>query len=167
LRLCCGDYAAQDLMLPTNTIDMAGQRVGKFRVVGFATGTGHGARWLCQCECGSTRVYLTANLRRWQSITSIDSDFVVACEDCKKRECDARRVARTRLCKTVGPHFVPADVAPVRPREPQIKCSLCCGMSWRRRGVCPECKGEQLPERRVRAESVIGSAGAVCLAGIG
>lgn len=47
-----------------NFVDMTDQRVGMLVVLEFAgTARGHGAKWLCRCDCGNEKVVSRASLR--------------------------------------------------------------------------------------------------------
>jgi hypothetical protein len=42
--------------------DLTGVTFGRLTVVQRAPSTGRGARWLCKCECGNTRIVAGADL---------------------------------------------------------------------------------------------------------
>jgi hypothetical protein len=50
---------------PSNKIDMVGRKYGRLTVVSLDAASGHGGclRWLCQCECGNTKVIDGVSIR--------------------------------------------------------------------------------------------------------
>lgn len=65
----------------TAATDMAGQTLGRWRVVAPAMSLGRGARWLCEClRCGRRHTARGSELRK----------DVVACPGCKAQAKEAR-----------------------------------------------------------------------------
>ena len=45
-------------------VDLQGQRFGRLAVISRAPNKGKDIRWICQCDCGNTRVVYGGNVRR-------------------------------------------------------------------------------------------------------
>lgn len=50
--------------VPSNFIDITGQRFGRLVVVSRAENVGHMSRWNCVCDCGNKTIVYSNNLRR-------------------------------------------------------------------------------------------------------
>lgn len=77
-----------------NFVSMAGERVGKIRVLREAPSENGNARWFCRCECGK-EIYLTGIvLRAAKKRNSVD----YSCPACRKKRPDtvARKNADLR-----------------------------------------------------------------------
>ena len=58
----CGCLARERSGLSRRTIE-TGNRYGRLTVISSAVPDGHGARWLCRCDCGNTTVVRGSSLR--------------------------------------------------------------------------------------------------------
>ncbi len=83
------------------TLDMTGQKFGRFTVLSKSEtrGAGRQVKWECECECGNTRTILGASLR---------SGATVSC-GCFQREMMKQRNAAKRLAAYLDETYGPLD----------------------------------------------------------
>ena len=115
-------------------VDMVGEVFGKLTVESPAKGTGHGAAWICRCECGEFVKRSRQDLLKSRKLGESPS-----CKVCRSFAIAARNAERKRAEQ------------PVEQAEPRVAvsyCVACFNMSHRRpRKTLCRCGEAYAPEQ--------------------